>query len=125
MDYLPVNLCAKGQKAGRLFQHVIGPYDFWAIEYGYKPLPRRHRGRGRRVQKIAWRGAEPALDYATDEDAGGFDPDPLINRFDLGSDPVEFARRRVEMIDQIRRGWSRTRSRRAKAISTPAGRSAS
>ena len=46
----------------------IGPYDFWAIEYGYtfedKKLP-----------EILKRCTEPELQYATDEDTGG--PDPL------------------------------------------------
>ena len=31
--------CAEGHEAGRVFHHVIGPYDYWAIEYGYKPVP--------------------------------------------------------------------------------------
>ena len=53
------------------------------------------------LTKIASRGSEPSLQFATDEDADGFAPDPLTNRFDLSSDPAEFARRRVEVINQI------------------------
>ena len=52
----------------------IGPYDFWAIEYGYtlddKKLP-----------EILKRCTEPELQYATDEDTSG--PDPLARRYDF------------------------------------------
>ena len=47
MDYTPANLMPKGMKQGDYFSTTIGPYDMWAIEYGYKPLSRRHRGRSR------------------------------------------------------------------------------
>jgi hypothetical protein len=101
MDYLPMNIAPKGKKQGEYFNHVIGAYDFWAIEYGYKPFPGGPEGEAGQLAKIASRGTEPALQYATDEDADGFAPDPLTNRFDLSSDPAEFARRRVELINQI------------------------
>ena len=38
MDYLPINFVPKGQRQGDYFSTTIGPYDYWAIEYGYKPL---------------------------------------------------------------------------------------
>ena len=101
MDYLPVNISPKGKKQGDYFSTVVGPYDYWAIEYAYKPLSGGTEGEVAELAKIASRGTEPALQYATDEDAGIFDPDPLVNRFDLGKDPIEFARRRVELINQI------------------------
>ncbi|MCX7424810.1 MAG: zinc-dependent metalloprotease [Planctomycetia bacterium] len=99
MDYLPVNLAPKGKQQGDYFSTVIGPYDYWVIEYGYKTL-----GGGApdaelpELRKIASRSAEPALDYATDEDTRGVDPDPLCNRFDLGKDPLAFSKGRAELI---------------------------
>ncbi len=80
---------------------MIGPYDYWAIEYAYKPLPGGTEGEVAELAKIASRCTEPALQYATDEDAGLLGPDPLVNRFDLSKDPIEFARWRVELINQI------------------------
>ena len=38
MDYNPVNLAPQGTKQGDFFTSVIGPYDEWAIEYGYTPI---------------------------------------------------------------------------------------
>ena len=101
MDYLPMNISPKGKRQGEYFNHVIGLYDYWAIEYGYKPIMGPE---AEELAKIAARGSEPALQYATDEDTDGFAPDPLSNRFDLSSDPAEFARRRVEVINQIMPG---------------------
>ena len=38
MDYSPINIAPKGQKQGDYFTTTLGPYDYWAIEYAYKPI---------------------------------------------------------------------------------------
>ena len=90
MDYAPVNLAPKGVKQGDYFTTTIGPYDYWAIEYAYKPLSGGTEGELAELQKIANRGAAAGLDYATDEDLRGA-ADPLVNVWDLGNDPMKFA----------------------------------
>ncbi|MHC4652923.1 MAG: zinc-dependent metalloprotease, partial [Planctomycetota bacterium] len=40
------------------------------------------------------------LQYATDEDAWG--PDPLVNRFDLGAEPLEWAETRLQLVWALR-----------------------
>ena len=91
MEYAPVNL--PGPEARRVtpFQTTLGPYDYWAIEYAYKPLaPEEEKAE---LLRIAARSGEPELAYGTDEDNFlGIDPEAL--QFDLGSDPVAFARKR-------------------------------
>ena len=101
MDYLPLNLAPKGQKQGDYFDLAIGPYDYWAIEYGYKPLSGGTDGEVAELAKIATRCTEPGLDYATDEDTRTGDSDPNSNRFDLGKDPIAFAAQRGEVIKQL------------------------
>jgi len=101
MDYLPVNFMPKGQKQGEYFSATIGPYDYWAIEYGYKPLTGNSDAELPELKKIAARSGEPALAFATDEDARSNDPDPLVNRFDLGKDPLQFAKARHELVGQL------------------------
>jgi hypothetical protein len=102
MDYIPANIMPKGQTQGDYYAARIGPYDNWAIEYGYKPLPGNSPEAERpELEKIAGRSGEPLLAYATDEDTEWADPDPLSNRFDLGSDPLEFARARAELVAQV------------------------
>lgn len=91
MEYAAVNLPAPGQAGGTPFQTTLGPYDYWAIEYGYKPLAAADEAA--ELARIAARSAEPELAYGTDEDNGlGIDPESL--QFDLGDDPVAFASKR-------------------------------
>ncbi len=102
MDYIPANIMPKGRPQGDYYTARLGPYDHWAIEYGYKPIgagsPQAELGE---LEKIAARSGEPQLAYPTDEDTQPGDPDPFSNRFDLGADPVEFARTRAELVAQV------------------------
>jgi hypothetical protein len=104
MDYTPTNIVPKDWKQGDFYTTTIGPYDYWAIEYGYKPLPGGPIGEQGELKKIASRSGEPALNYATDEDTRGFDPDPESNRFDLGTDPLEYARLRAQTVTELMPG---------------------
>ena len=107
MDYVPTNLARKGQRQGDYHQTALGPYDYWAIEYAYKPVaggsPESERSE---LNKIASRVADPMLAYATDEDAG-FGPlwpwssDPLATRNDLGSDPLEYYKHSVVLSQEL------------------------
>jgi Met-zincin/Domain of unknown function (DUF5117) len=105
MEYAPINLPLPGRSGGTPFQTALGPYDFWAIEYAYKPMAPKQEAA--ELQRIASRSAEPALAYGTDEDNGlGIDPESLT--FDLGDDPVAFAAKRIEIArDVIARQESR------------------
>lgn len=94
MDYLPANIARKGQKQGHYFSPTIGPYDYWAIEYAYKPIS---GSEPEELAKIASRVAEPDLAYGTDEDVFG-SPDPRVNLFDLG-DPLEYAKQQIHMVE--------------------------
>ncbi|MBI3837053.1 MAG: zinc-dependent metalloprotease [Planctomycetia bacterium] len=100
MDYTPANLMPKGMNQGEYFSTTIGPYDVWAIEYGYKPLSGGTEGEAAELKKIAARSGEPALAYATDEDTRGIDPDPLSNRFDMSKDPIAYAKLRAQLINE-------------------------
>ena len=94
MEYAPINLPRPGQKGGTAWQLALGPYDFWAIEYAYKPLDPKDEAA--ELQRIASRNAERELAYGTDEDNSlGIDPESLT--FDLGDDPVAFAKKRFDI----------------------------
>ncbi len=106
MDYIPSNVAAKGARQGEYHQTTVGPYDMWAIEYAYKPLAAPSpEGERAELRTIASRVSDPLLAFATDEDAGisgePFDMDPGVNRFDLGADPLEFHRHRVQLAREI------------------------
>jgi hypothetical protein len=102
MDYIPVNIVPKGKTQGDYYTAELGPYDLWAIEYGYKPLAGgTPEAELPELDKIAARSGESVLAYATDEETEFGDPDPLSNRFDLGNDPLEFAKSRAELVAQV------------------------
>jgi hypothetical protein len=94
MDYTPANIAAPGERQADYFPNQIGPYDYWAIQYGYEPLHQKSSDAELPfLHKIAARSTDAGLAYGTDEDAT--DPyavDPRIQRFDLSSDPLAFAR---------------------------------
>ena len=94
MDYAPINYRYEaGEVQGDYAMIDIGPYDFWAIEYGYthdaKTLP-----------EILKRCSEPELQYATDEDTNG--PDPYARRYDFAADPLAYANEQMKLVDLYR-----------------------
>ncbi|MEK6248365.1 MAG: zinc-dependent metalloprotease, partial [Planctomycetales bacterium] len=102
MDYTPAFLAPQDGKQTEYYATTIGAYDYWAIEYGYKPMAGGNpQAELPALHKIAARSAEPGLTYGTDEDTRHGDPDPLSQRFDLGTDPIEFAEYRAKLMDEL------------------------
>ena len=96
MEYNAVNLPSPGQTGGVPFHTALGPYDFWAIEYAYKPMPAGTTPEAERteLQRIAARSSDPLLAFGTDEDNFvGLDPETI--QLDLGNDPIAFAAKRL------------------------------
>ncbi len=98
MEYAAVNLPRPGRSGGTPFQTAIGPYDYWAIEYAYKPMPAGATAEVEKAElrRIAARSSEPQLAFGTDED-NFFGLDPETMQMDLGADPVAFATKRLEI----------------------------
>lgn len=87
MDYIGVNIrLDSGSLQGEYSMTGVGPYDMWAIEYGYTFGD---------LKPILARVAEPELAFATDEDTGG--PDPLARRYDFSKDPLDFADEQIRL----------------------------
>jgi Met-zincin/Domain of unknown function (DUF5117) len=94
MDYLPINLrVASGQSQGDYTMVGLGPYDVWAIEYGYTFE--------KDLAPILARASEPQLQYSTDEDTTG--PDPLARRYDFSKNPLDFAKEQAQLIERFRK----------------------
>ena len=106
MEYAAINLPRVGEPQVAPFQTTLGPYDYWAIEYAYRPLAPGQEAA--ELGKIAGRSGEPALAYGTDEDNFlGIDPDALQS--DLGNDVLDFAARRFDIAqDLFKRQETRT-----------------
>jgi hypothetical protein len=118
MDYAPFNIPLKGQKKADYVHPGLGPYDYWAIEYGYKPLDGTKDKE--ELAKIAARGAkEPWLAYGTDEDSfiGGSPQgmDPTVNVWDLSNNPLAYYRKRLELSREL---WERLQTKELAAGET-------
>jgi hypothetical protein len=102
MDYNPL-LFFPGDKVEDVKHFVsptIGPYDEWAIAYGYT-VPQGQSEKDA-LAEILKRCTEPALQYATDHDTMWiYSPDPLVNRYDYGKDPIEYAGARAELTGDL------------------------
>lgn len=81
---------------------TVGPYDAWAIEYGYR-VPNGETGpEPKMLAKIASRSAEPQLAYGTDEDTMGLlSPDQDTNRWDMSSDAIAWGKTRIELANEL------------------------
>jgi len=126
MDYTPTNIrFDAGDAQGDYAMLGVGPYDYWAIEYGYSFASD--------LKPILARVTDPKLQFATDEDTSG--PDPLARRYDYGTDPLNFANEQIQLathhrsqiLDKFvkegdswtkaRRGYEITLSMQARAVS--------
>ncbi len=91
MDYTPINIAAILNGGKTYWNPIVGNYDLWAIEYGYRSVT----GNSPQSEKpaldlIAQRSGLPGLLYLTDEDADGVNP--LAVRWDLGQDVLGYLR---------------------------------
>ena len=94
MDYNPVNFRVEsGKQQGDWTMIGVGPYDMWAIEYGYELDEKR-------LPEILKRVAEPELIFGTDEDTSG--PDPLARRYDFSKNPLDYATEQMNLVNHHR-----------------------
>jgi hypothetical protein len=103
MEYNPWNISLRNEKQGEYQMSTLGPYDYWAIEYGYKEVDRAQEAA--ELDRIASRSSEPLLAYSTDEDVAYFAVDPAVNQGDLSSDPLGYAKKRLALVREL---WQRT-----------------
>lgn len=121
MDYTPANInMDDGEIQGDYAMIDIGPYDMWAIEYGYTSGD---------TKEILKRVSEPELIYGTDEDTGG--SDPRGRRYDFAKNPLNYANSRMRLVEQHRgqiiekfvkegQGWHKARRGYRITLSTQA-----
>lgn len=118
MEYSPINIAAQGERQGSYHRSALGAYDYWAIEYAYKPIdPSRQ---AEELSRIASRSTEPELAYADDAEAGGFagseGMDPMTNRFDLGDNPLAWYKKRLRLSQEL---WARVQERQPRVGDDP------
>lgn len=104
MDYAPANIAPIGMQQGDIFQTKPGPYDDWAIEYGYSQALADTDAEQQRLEKILARSSEHALAFGNDADdmrAPGRHIDPRIMIGDMSSNPAAYASDRMALINKL------------------------
>jgi hypothetical protein len=92
MDYIPVNINKDaGPVQGDYAMRGLGPYDYWAIEYGYTLAD---------PKDVLKKVGDAELVYLTDEDVGG--PDPLARPYDFAADPLDYANNQMRLVEYYR-----------------------
>jgi len=101
MEYPAINLAPLGYDQGDYYDVVPGPYDKWAIKFGYTPnLTEEER------RSILSESNKPEHMFANDSEdmrsAGyGIDPRAMIN--DLTNDPITYSAQRIELVNHAQK----------------------
>lgn len=94
MDYVAPNLnCGFGETQGQYATPEVGPYDMWAIAFGYGPADK--------VDEVLKQSAEPDHLYLA-QPAMSVGADPRNMTWDMGKDNLTFAEKRIELVQGIR-----------------------
>jgi hypothetical protein len=105
MDYPAVNLALDKSKQGQYFTTTPGPYDMWAIEYGYSPASESEEAEKIRLAGILARSSDPQLTFGNDADDmrfpgfGGIDPRVMIG--DMSGDAISYSVERIQLTDSL------------------------
>ena len=100
MEYPAINIVKDPNNQGLFYDIKPGPYDIWAVQYGYTQL----NDTSEQLNKILSRSTEKSLAFGNDADdmrypGKGMDPNAMIN--DLSSDPVMHSIDKMDMILSI------------------------
>lgn len=106
MEYAPVNLWPAGTRNGTYNQDVLGPYDYYAIHYGYAAIPGAHTAQDElpTLRRWASKWADPMYRFASDEDvsfASGHAIDPRVAQNDLTNHPLSWCTTQMKMMHTL------------------------
>jgi len=104
MDYPAINYAGPGQEQGEYYSRRPGPYDDWAIEFGYSPGLSDPAAEAARLETILARSTEHNLLFGNDADdmrsAGrGIDPRTMVS--DMSSDNIGYAIERMALVNDL------------------------
>ncbi|MCG7497997.1 zinc-dependent metalloprotease [Vibrio sp. Of7-15] len=102
MDYTPANVAPLNTAQGDYFQTKPGPYDIWAIEYGYSPALDDTAQEQQRLNDILSRSSDKGHAFGNDADdmrQAGRHIDPRVMISDMSSNPIAYATDRMALIN--------------------------
>lgn len=102
MDYPAINLASDKSKQGLYFTNRPGPYDLWAIEYGYSEGLGDENAEKARLEKILSRSTDTLLIFGNDADdmrGNGSGIDPRVNVGDMSKDVLGYSAERIKLMN--------------------------
>jgi len=98
MDYLAINITKDKAKQGHYFSTTVGPYDEWAIAFGYT------EGDESKINEILALSTMPEHIFGNDADdmrSPGKAIDPRVMIGDLSNDQIAYSVERMDLINNI------------------------
>ena len=99
MDYAGINLTMDKASQGQYYDMAVGPYDIWAIEFGYKPFESESER-----EEILSRSTDPELIFGNDADdmrSPGKAIDPRVMTGDLSNDQITYSVDRFKLVNKM------------------------
>jgi hypothetical protein len=106
MAYSPVNIWPKGTPHGDYFQTVLGPYDYYAIHWGYAHIPgaKTPDDEVPVLKRWASKWSDPLYAWSSDEDTAfsdGLGVDPRNQQWELTNDNISWCDTQMSMSQHL------------------------
>lgn len=101
MDYATINITRDRTKQGQYDDVAVGPYDIWAIQFGYTPF----KSEAER-QALLNQSTKPELIFGNDADdmrSPGKAIDPRVMTNDQSNDPIRYSIDRIKLSNDLMR----------------------
>ncbi|XRE42084.1 hypothetical protein ACIVBQ_000288 [Tenacibaculum discolor] len=99
MDYAAINLTLDRSKQGQYYDTAVGPYDIWAIQFGYTPFKNRAE-----MDALLAQSTKPELIFGNDADdmrSPGKAIDPRVMTGDLSNDQIKYSVDRIKLANNM------------------------
>ena len=99
MDYAGINLTMDRSKQGQFYDMAVGPYDVWAVQFGYTPFKSDSE-----MHELLNRSTEPELIFGNDADdmrSPGKAIDPRVMTGDLSNDQITYSIDRYNLVNDM------------------------
>lgn len=99
MDYATLNITKDRSKQGQYDDVAVGPYDIWAIQFGYTPFKT-----GKERHDLLKQSTRPELIFGNDADdmrSPGKAIDPRVMTNDQSNDAIRFSIDRIELANDL------------------------
>ena len=99
MDYASINLTLDRSSQGQFYDMSVGPYDDWAIQFGYSEFKNE-----KEKNELLSRSTEPELIFGNDADdmrSPGKAIDPRVMTGDLSNDQITYSVDRFKLVNNM------------------------